>query len=78
MRYGRKEIKMGKYFRKTDFSDEDSKIIALYYIANELAEANRLKRIELEISLFLAICDKDESMRESYQRKLQSQLKDQA
>ena len=28
--------------------DESSKITALWTIANELAEANRLKRIELE------------------------------
>ena len=41
---------MGKYFRKVEgsVSLEEIDIIVKYYIANELAEANRLKRIKMK------------------------------
>lgn len=41
---------MGKYSDYDPIDDyrEDSKTWSLRYIANELAEANRLKRLELE------------------------------
>ena len=41
-----KVIWMGKYFVNEDRTDPT--IVALYCVANEVAELNRLKRIELE------------------------------
>ena len=38
---------MGKYKLKVDFSESFEKQVQLLNIANELAEANRLKRLEL-------------------------------
>jgi len=52
---------MGKYFRKVEgsVSFEEIDIIVKYYIANELAEANRLKRIQISHQYFALKLDHD-------------------